>query len=294
MPGLVFIFLCLIWGSTWMAIKIGLSDAPPIWSAGIRIVLSAFILLAYNKIAGLAYPAGWKNKLRVIWVGALIYGASYIFVYIGTRRIDSSLAAIIFAAFPFFTALMVPIFVKTEQVTGRAILGMLVGFLGIVLVFNGPIALTAETLVGGSLIILSTLVSAYGLVHIKAYLHDEPILPMMGLQMTLGGAIIVVAALFFEDITTFRFTTATVGSILYLAIFGTLLTFGGYWWLLKKIGAIRISLIAFVTPIVAVFLGWIFLGEQLAFIDYVGAGLVLGGVLLVNLRQGSFAKMSEA
>ena len=270
-----------------MAIKIGLSDAPPIWAAGIRILFSAIILLAYNKLMGHVYPAGWKAKGRVIWLGALIYGASYIFVYIGMRRIDSSLAAIIFGAFPIFTAIMVPLIVKTERVTARAILGVLVGFLGIVLVFSGPIALNRATLYGGGLIILSTLVSAYGLVHIKAYLHDEPILPMMALQLTLGGVVIVLTALLFEDFSAFHYTPATVGSILYLTVFGTILSFGGYWWLLRKIGAVRVSLVAFVTPIVAVFLGWIVMDEHLALIDYLGTALVLGGVLLDNIKSRS-------
>lgn len=280
----VYIFLCLIWGTTWLATKFGLQDMPAVWSGAIRMLLASVILIAYNFIARNRYPIGWKRRWYVARPGAIIFAASYICTYSGMQYISSSLAAILFAAMPFSVALLAHYFLPDEKMNRRKLIGLVIGFAGIVVVFDGPIALTHDTLLGGGLVVGSTLISAFALVYIKAALPDEPIMPMISLQMATGAIVMTVAALALEDFSRLHMTMTAVGSVVYLAIFGSVIAFGGYFWLLRKIGALQVSLIAFVTPLVAVFIG-AFAGDRLAGNEFLGAALVLAGVFLVNADQ---------
>jgi len=285
MMALVYIALCLIWGSTWGAIKIGLQDAPPLWSAAVRIMLAGIILAIYNLMAGNRYPSGWKRRLRVAWPGLFTFALSYLLVYAGNQHVSSALASIMFATFPFFVLMLVPVVVKTERVAPRSIIGALIGFGGIVVIFAGPLSLNADAFWGAGLIVLGTAFAAYGTAFVKGYLADEPVAPMLALQMSASGLIMLLAAALFDDLSGLRWSAVSIGSILYLAVFGSVLTFGGYFWLLKKISAVRISMIALVTPLIAIFLGYLALGEALTGWDYVGSALVLGGVLWVNIKR---------
>jgi len=284
---LLYTLLCLVWGSTWLAIKIGLQDAPPVWSAAIRMLLAGLILLLYTNLAGKSYPDGIRNKWRVAWPGLVIYGMAYALVYVGMQRISSAMSSILFAAFPFFIAILVAILVKSEKISLRALIGIIVGFAGIVVIFAGPVSLDGSSMVGAALVIASAILSAYGTVHVKAFLQDQPVIVMMALQMTLGGLLLTLAAVAFEPLARFEITAVSIGSILYLTLFGSIFAFAGYFWLLKRMPALTLSLIAFITPIVAIILGCIVLDETFSIQDYIGTVLVLGGVMLARQRQGA-------
>lgn len=281
----LYLLLCLIWGSTWVAIKIGLQDAPPAWSASARMLLGGLILLLYTNLAGQSFPRGAKEKWRVAWPGLMIYGLAYALVYAGIERISAALSSILFASFPFFIAIFVAILVKSEKISPRTLTGVIIGFSGIVVIFAGPVSLDRSSIIGSLLVLVSTVLSAYGTVHIRAFLRDQPVLVMMALQMTLGGILLTLIAVLFEPISQFKLTVASVGSILYLTLFGTIIAFAGYFWLLKRMPTLTLSLIAFITPLTAIFLGYIFLDEMLSVQDYVGSGLVLAGVLLARQRR---------
>jgi drug/metabolite transporter (DMT)-like permease len=282
---LVYIVLCLIWGTTWLGIKVGLEDAPPIWSAALRFILATIILLIVNYFSRQTYPQGWRNKWRIAWPGLFTFFGSYFFTYIGTDYVSSALASILFAVFPFFVMLLMPFMVKNERVDFRSVMGILVGFGGTVLIFAEPMQLGSKALFGMVCLILSPMVSSVGTVAIKAYMRDEPVFPMLALQMSVGAVMLTLAALVFEDIHDFRFTTVSVGAIGYLAVLGSIVTFAGYFWLLKRVKLIVMSMVALITPIVAMFVGYFALSEVLKPVDYVGSALVLAGVLIVNLGK---------
>jgi drug/metabolite transporter (DMT)-like permease len=131
-------------------------------------------------------------------------------------------------------------------------------------------------------------------VSVKAYLHDEPVFPMITLQMTVGAILLTLTALIFEPFSDFKITTTSVGAIVFLAIFGSIITFGGYFWLLKRVRLITMSMIALITPVVAMFMGYIFLKEELTVGSYVGAALVLMGVAIVNIKQTRKTDVTQA
>lgn len=282
---LVYLMLCLIWGMTWLVIKLGLEDAPPLWSAALRFILAAGLLYIINYFTKHRYPQGWRKKWLAAWPGIFTFFGSYALTYMGENHISSALAAILFAVFPFFVMALMPLMIRSERVDARSLVGSLIGFVGVVVIFAEPVEMGSGVLIGMIFMILSPVCSAIGSVAVKAYLHDEPVFPMITLQMTLGAILLTVAALIFEPFSDFKFTTMSVGAVVVLAVFGSIITFGGYYWLMKRVRLVTMSLVALITPVVAMFAGYIFLDEKLTLINYLGAALVLGGVAIVNVKQ---------
>jgi drug/metabolite transporter (DMT)-like permease len=277
--------LCLIWGSTWLVIKMGLEDAPPLWSAALRFILAVALLCGINYVAKQRYPIGWRNKWRAAWPGIFTFFGSYALTYMGEDYISSALAAILFAVFPFFVMALMPLMVKTERVGIMSLVGALVGFIGAVFIFAEPVQVESSALIGMIFLILSPICAAFGSVSVKAYLHNEPVFPMITLQMSVGAILMTLAAVIFEPLSDFRITTASVGAIVFLAIVGSIISFGSYFWLLKQLRLVTMSMIALITPVVAMFMGYIFLKEKLTIENYIGAALVLMGVAIVNIKQ---------
>jgi drug/metabolite transporter (DMT)-like permease len=134
-------------------------------------------------------------------------------------------------------------------------------------------------------ILIGPFVSSIATLYIKAKLHDEKVLPVLALQISLGAIVTTIFALLFEDIHRFHLSTTSVGALIYLAIFGTIVTFSSYYWLLKRLPLLTMAMIAIITPVLSIFLGYVVLHEVLTLQDYLGSGLVLIGVLIVNLKS---------
>lgn len=283
---LLYIILCLIWGSTWMGIKIGLEDAPPFISLSLRYILSIIILYSIILIKKYKFPTtDIKALLKFAYPGLYIYGGSYILVYIGELYISSSLTSVLFASFPLFVAVLSILIIKTEKLNKTAWVGLVLGFLGIITVFYDSLQFSGNLFLGCSLILTSSFVAAYGMIiHKKSYAHENVYIAT-ALQMTLGLVPMLLGALIFEDFSDFKFTYKSIGSIIYLSVFGSVIAFAGYYWLMRYITAVKVSLIAFITPIVALLIGVGLFGESLPVATWIGSGIILTGVFLVSKRQ---------
>lgn len=281
MSALVYVVLCLIWGSTWLAIKIGLGSAPPLYAATFRFTVAVIILATLVKIKRLSYPVGWRNVFRLGHPGIYMYGFSYACVYFGETYINSATAAVLFGSFPFFVALLSNLMLKHERIHPATWFGLILGFLGVVLISYDSLQ-TSEHLFWGSLLtIVASFASAYGLIIHKRNCANANIYVAATVQMAAGGLLLLPAALIFERLTDFAVTTASVGSILYLSILGSVVAFLGYYWLLTHSRAVTVSMIAFVTPLVAILIGELVAHETLSLFIYLGAAMILGGMMLV-------------
>jgi drug/metabolite transporter (DMT)-like permease len=278
---LVYTLLCLIWGSTWMAIKLGLEDSPPFWSAGLRFVIAGIIILLAGKVRRLRYPSNVSEILQVSVPGIFMYGLSYMLVYWAMVHVDSALTAMLFASLPFFVAAFSIKMLKDEKLGLVGWLGLIVGFSGIVLIFYDSLLLSRFVLFGVILIVIASAAAAYGTVYIRARLREYNIAVMAGIQMSVGALMIITAAIVLEPLSAFKLTTRSVGALLYLSLFGSILAFLCYYWLLKRIRAVNVSQIAFITPIVAFALGSLVLGEVFTIYTFGGSILILAGVILV-------------
>jgi drug/metabolite transporter (DMT)-like permease len=289
---LVYALACLIWGSTWIAIKTSLVSFTPFLSAGIRFVIASAFILLILKIT--------KNKIQKDKLSIRLYFLmtffSFVFpfglVYWAEQFVPTGLSSVLFAINPFFVVLFSYFLISSEKIGFFKFTGIILGFAGILVIFYDTFNLdfSAYTL-GMIAIILSASFQALNSVFIKKYGgHLNPV-SMNFIPMLLGGIILSVSGLFMEDMSNMKFDSTALLAVLYLAIFGSIVTFTSFYWLLKRISVVILSLIAFITPVIALFLGWIFFSEQLSFNEVMGSLLVLFGLLWANF--GNFIKLNK-
>jgi len=284
MTWLLYIIICLIWGSTWIAIKIGLSQAPPFYTSSLRFILAVFILAAIVQAKKYPYPKGLKNFLTLGYPGVFMYGGSYAFIYFAELYIDSALTAVLFASFPIFVALLSSRKLKGEKLNGLGWLGLMIGLAGVVLISYDSFQTSRDIFLGTLLALAGAFSAAYGMVLHKKRFADKNIYISATVQMICGGVFLVPGALIFEHWSDFVVSTESIGSIIYLALFGSVIAFLGYYWLLARTRAVTVSLIAFITPLVAIFIGVLFFSESLPLLIAFGTVLILSGILLVERR----------
>lgn len=277
-----FILISIIWGSTWLVIKIGLASISPLYGILFRFMIATGILASMMKLRGEKLNFDKKSVVQYLNLAVLSFSFPFALVYWGEQYIASGLASVLFGAYPFVVAFGSHLYLPTEKLNIFKSIGIIVGFLGIVLIFWTDLHLGSANVLGMSAILLSTLMQGISLVILKRINH-----PMSPTALSLGGMlfglfIMLPLAIIFEDFSRLKFDVSGVGSILYLSTFGTVVTFVTYYWLMKRVEVVYLSLVSFVTPILAVALGSILLNEILSAQIFLGAGLVLLGILVAN------------
>ncbi|QQS37067.1 MAG: EamA family transporter [Ignavibacteriales bacterium] len=275
--------LCLIWGSTWMAIRFGLKSLNPMFAAGMRFLLASaviYLLMSFKKIIL------QKDKIAVrlyLLMGFFSFVIPFGLVYWGQQYVPSGLAAVLFAVYPFFVLLFSFFIIRSEAIGKNKIIGMILSFAGIITIFSDQIGGDLSSYVVGMIaIVLSGIMQASIAVMIKKYGQHLNPLSMNFVPMIIAGVVMLLVGLLFEDTSKLKFDLNAAGSVFYLAVFGSVITFTTYYWLLKRINIVVLSLIAFITPVVALILGWIIMGEYLESQQIIGSILVLLGLLIAN------------
>jgi drug/metabolite transporter (DMT)-like permease len=280
-----FIAISVVWGSTWLAIKIGLDSITPVFGVAIRFTLAAAILAVMLRLRGGRLIFDRTTTPVYLMLGIFSFSFPFVLVYWGEQYVSSGLASILFATYPFIVAILSHLLLPGETLNPFKVTGTLIGFAGVLVIFWSDLSSGTGGYPGMAAIILSTLLQGFSLVMVKKYAKQIP-----PVQMTLGGMVFAVAilnimAFLLEDFSALRFDAAGVGSIVYLGTIGTVVTFVTYYWLLKRVEALFLSLTALITPILAVILGALFLDEVLGGRIVMGAGLVLFGIVTANGRD---------
>ena len=288
----VYVMLCFIWGSTWLTIRVGLESLTPIYSAGIRFSLASIFIIILMKFKGVRLQ--WDKlsiKLYLI-MGFFSFVIPFGLVYWAQQFVPSGISSVLFAVYPFFVAIFSYISISKESVDRFKIIGIMFGFLGIVIIFSDSFGEDiTDYLLGMIAIVLSGIMQASIAVTIKKYGHHLHPLAMNFIPMLIAGISMLIIGLAFENTSSNVYGRDAILSILYLAVFGSVITFTSYYWLLKKINLVILSLIAFITPIVALILGYFLYDEQLSTRYFIGSSFVLFGVLAANL--GNLFKMRK-
>jgi len=280
-----YILISLIWGSTWLAIRVGLDYLTPILSAGIRFLLASFLIYGLMKIRHISLQTDPHSMKLYFVLGIFSFAIPFGLVYWAEQYIPSGLASILFAVFPFFVIIFSKIAFPNHKIFIGQIVGVTIGFIGIVVIFSRNLSINfTNDFVGMIAVFLSATMQAGIAVVVKKYGGHINSLSLNFVPLLIGGIIMIPLAFILEESSTWNFTVSAIGSIFYLAFFGTLVTFTIYYWLMKKINIVILSITSLITPIIAVLLGWIFLNEKLSFQDIIGSSLVLIGILIANFR----------
>jgi len=284
---LVWLLLCLIWGSTWLFIKLGLNDLPPFTFAGIRFVIAALILFALIAWRRVPFPSNRRDLMLLAVTGILSFSLNYGLVFWGEQYISSGLAALLQSTLPAFGLIIAHYYLPRERMTLPRMAGVLLGVVGVGVIFSNQLAVSGpRALWGSAALVLSAFCAAYANVLVKAYgLNLQPSVLAAG-QMLFGLIPLLLIGIPLEgNPLKFHWTPMAWISMLYLAIVGTVVAFLLYYWLMHNMDVTKTMLIALVTPVVAVVLGMLVLKEELNWRTLVGGAMIMSGIGLIAVRR---------
>jgi len=283
-PLLVWLLLCVVWGSTWIFIKLGLEDLPPVSFAAIRFTVACLLLLPIIFWQKIAFPRGREIWTVILITGILQFFFNYGLLFWGEQYITSGLAAVLQATIPAFGLVLARIYVG-EQITGLKIVSILLGLAGVAVIFREQLVLHGQMAFLGSLaVVVGAFCAAYASVLTKAKSAGWNPAGFLFGQMLVGQIPLWLVGLAAEGSpSNFRWTAQAIVCVLFLAVVGSIVAFWLYYWLLSKIDVSKAMMIAFVTPLVAVFVGSFF-GERLYIQTLFGGILIMLSVLLIVIR----------
>ncbi len=285
---LTFIFLCILWGTTWVAIKITLEGFPPFLGAAIRFAVALIFLLLYIGWKRISLKMSGKDFWIVSLTAFLMYTLDYGLIYWGEQHISAGVTSIFFATFPLFTGIWANFLFRNETFRWHKFLGLVLGFSGIFIVFYDQLIITHFSRLV-TLATLSIIIGAAGgamsVVMIKKYLpHLNPI-TLSFHQMVQGVFFLLLFGIFLEDPHTIRLSARIVLAVIYLGALGSALGFALYYWLLQTVSAITLSLIIYITPIVAIIVDYFVFGEVLGFRAIAGMLIIFSGIALTEYEM---------
>lgn len=286
---LVWLLLCGIWGSTWLFIKLGLEDLPPLSFAGIRFVIASMVLVGLISVRRLPLPRDRSDWSLLATTGVLAFGLNYGLIFWGEQYISSGLAALLQATIPAFGLLIAHFYLPAEPMTPGKLFGTVMGIVGVGVIFSDQLTFVGPRALGGSLALVgSSICVAYANVLVKARAkHFDPTM-LAGGQMIFGLVPLVLIGISVEgNPFSFRWTPMAIFALLYLAIVGSVIAFVLYYWLVRRMDVTKTMLIALVTPVVAVVLGMVVLNEEVSWRLAAGGGLIILGIGLIVLRRRS-------
>lgn len=288
--GLLIALLCLIWGSTWIVIQRGLHDLPPFTSAGARFVIAAGAMAIatpwVRRREGGAQPPLWLACV----VGIFTFGMSYALVYWSETRLASGLSSVLWSIFPLLIAIAGHFMLPDGRLSARKWLGFAAGFVGVALLFATDIRASGASSIPAALwLCLSPLCSAVGTIAVKRHGAGTSSIVLNRNALCIGAALLCAAAWLFERDVRADWTPAAIASVVYLALVGTALTFGLYFWLLRHLPAHQLSLISYVTPAIALIIGTFVGQEPFTIFTFLGSASILAGVWLVVRTPSSDA-----
>jgi drug/metabolite transporter (DMT)-like permease len=282
---LIWLLLCVIWGTTWIFIKLGLADLPPVSFAALRFTVSCLLIFPILVWQGVQFPKDKRIWMIVVLTGILQFFFNYGLLFWGEQFITSGLAAVLQATIPAFGLILARIFVG-EEITPIKVLSILLGIVGVGVIFYEQLSLNGTLALFGSLaVVIGAFGAALASVLTKAELQGLNPAGVVFWQMLIGQIPLWIVGLAVEgNPLKINWTLQAVVCVLYLAVIGSIVAFWLYYWLLSKIEVTKAMMIAFVTPLVAVFVGSFF-GERLNGQTIFGGILILASVGLIIRKR---------
>jgi len=284
---IVWLVLCLIWGTTWFFIKIGLEDLPPISFAAARFILAVLILAFVIFIRKIPLPKTKGEWKLIALTGVLQFSINYSLVFWSEQYISSGLAAVLQAMISVFGLALAWFHLPDEQITRLKVFAVLLGIGGVATIFIEQLQINSLwAFIGCVAIVIGAYAAAHASILIKTYGGNIHPASLVFAQMSCGLLPIILYALIKEgNPLNFNWSWKAVISVIYLTIFGTIAAFWLYYWLLKKVESTKAMMISLVTPLIAVTVGAVFLNEKLPPQTLLGGILILASIGLIVFRK---------
>jgi drug/metabolite transporter (DMT)-like permease len=270
----------LVWGSTYLAIRVMVETVPPLLGAGLRFTVAGAVMLAFLAVRRSVRPTR-AQVLSALLIGMLLPGANAV-VTVAEQEVPSSVAALLIASVPLWVLVMRR--VAGEPVSRAGIGAVLVGFAGVALLLRPGEQSADATVLGLAACVIAAVMWASGsFASPRIRLPADPLVST-GWQMLLGGAVIVLVGLALGEggeVQFEEFSTRSIVAFSYLIVFGSWLAFTAYAWLLQNAPISKVSTYAYVNPVVAIVLGFVILDEVITPVMVVGAAIIVVAVALV-------------
>ena len=288
---LIFILLGFFWGSSYLFIKIGVDHGlQPFTLIMFRLLIGFVLLAAVVAVARQPLPREPRMYGHLLVMGAINIAIPFSLITFAENipSIDSSLASVINSAVPLFVIVIAAFFLAGEAITVNRLVGMITGFVGVAILVGLDLAnLGSASAVGEIALIGATISYAFGNVYAKKYVHGlRPMVPAV-MQVFFGLVITGTLAFATEHPLSVAWTPEAVLAVIWLGLLGSGLAYLAYFRTLQRWGATRTSLVAYLLPIWGIGLGALVLSEPITPNMIVGAGLIIGGIALVNSRYGT-------
>ncbi|MBA4121123.1 MAG: EamA family transporter [Acidobacteria bacterium] len=284
----------IFWGSTYLAIKYAIETLPPFLMAGSRFIFAGSILYVWARLSKDYEKPSFKHWRTSFIVGTLLLLGGNGGVVLAQHYISSSLAALLVATEPFWIVLLSWLWLKGTRPNWKVAFGLLIGFVGVYLLIGGQGGNSAESgtgqILGAFLVIAGAFSWALGSMYGLRATTPKSSALTAGMQMLSGGLVLTVVGTLKGEWTSFSIADISANSwfaLAYLIIFGSLIGFTAYSWLLKNAQPAKVATYAYVNPVIAVFLGWLIAGEFFTMQMLVGAGIIVGSVALITSQDKS-------
>ncbi|MDQ5936823.1 MAG: hypothetical protein QG574_4163 [Cyanobacteriota bacterium erpe_2018_sw_21hr_WHONDRS-SW48-000092_B_bin.40] len=283
---LAFLTIYLIWGSTYIAIKFALESFPPFLMGASRFFTAGLIMCSWMLFRGNPRP-NRTHILPTLALGTLLLVVGSMGVVLAEKTVPSGMVSLLVAMVPVFIVLLQWLKPKGIKPTKRVIMGLITGVCGLVFLIEPQKFAGAESidLLGVAFVLFGCLGSAAGAIYSRsAHLPDSQQLAA-GMEMLFAGLVLFICSACageFSKIQQLHISLVSGLSWLYLMVFGSMIAFSVYIWLLKQVNPAHVSTYAYVNPVVAIFLGWWLAGETISMQTFIGAGVILGAVWLIT------------
>jgi drug/metabolite transporter (DMT)-like permease len=286
---LAFAIIYFVWGSTFLAIRIGVLQVPPLLFAAMRFFIAGLALYGWTMIRGEPSPIG-RQWLSVLLLGFIIFGIDYGCLFWAEQRVASGVAAILLATIPAFMALSEILLLRTQRLTFRLALALLVGLCGVAVLVSRTLKVGGAPVDRGAAIAVMVGAISWSVASVLTRKLPLPASKSVssGTQMLLGGVVLGLASAIRGELHGFHPTAVSFGAWLalaYLVVFGSIIGFTAYLWLIHHQSPTKVGTYAYVNPVVAVLLGYFAGGEPLGPRTILGALCVLLSVVLITTAR---------
>jgi drug/metabolite transporter (DMT)-like permease len=288
---LAFAAVYIIWGTTYLAIRVAVETIPPFLMAGTRFLTAGLLVYFFLRLRGVQAPQRFQWRTGLI-VGALMVGGGSGLLHWAEQTIPSGIAALIIATIPLWIVFLDWPFFRGGSPSRRVIVGLVLGFAGIILLV-GPGQLAGTAVFSWSallVLLLSPIFWSIGSLYSRDADMPKNSFMLSGMEMIMGGAVLLVVGLFIGEAQRLHLAAIPPLSwlaFLYLLVFGSIIGFSAYTYLLKNVSAAKASTYSYVNPVIAVYLGWLILNEPISATTIVAMGIIVVAVILITTSQAT-------
>ncbi len=287
-----YILLCLIWGTTWLAIRIVVHDVPPLKAAAIRFLIAAILLLSSILFRKTKWPQGASQWNAILILSVTVMALPYALLFWAEQYVTSAMTALLFSAMPLAVAMFTPLMMHRKVPRG-AVYALVVAFGGILALFVDGLSANRRGLWGGIAVLTAVVLSSWSVIFAKKRLQDVAPVISTGLQFLFAAVLLFWGTWALESHRQTNWSKQAIAALAFLATFGSAAAFAIYYWLLKQMQPYQLSTISLVVPIIALMEGYLLGGESIRLIMIVSMVVVLGAVGMVLRAEAAEALVGD-